>query len=732
MLFNDAQNEKRIEKQRKRSTLILLLIMLLVIALPLAAIAWFSGVNDEHNFSKARRALEKGNYLEAVDCALNCPKYEKTALLLAEAVKGGTSRGASASENFSLAISDLKRVVKFANSGGFSSEAVNAVETAVMNAGEEAFKRGEFDSAEDVFTIVIFNGSALKTRAAACNDAVSGVNALEQGEYTMAEKLLRSASTFSAAKPYYQTACRELVLIGAKENNLELVREHVKTKKNVELDEEISAEIMAAVSRTREVGDPILAMGFLDLLPNDSYDEGLRLQLEYERGIQHYNAGDYYSAEKSFLRSAAIDGADDMLKKARYALASEYFQDGKYYQAISIFEELGDYEDAKERAIECNSLQCATRYALASEYFQDGKYYQAISIFEELGDYGDAKERIIECNYLQSAKDVDVYYIRIEGLDEDAYVDFGVDGLRTDKYRVLQNYDRAIEFFEQHPGYKNTDELLKEAYYKKARIIDDEDPEAALELYKKIPDYKDVAEKIAEDSKLMRTLRIRKGDTLSFGRFYINNAANLEPITWHVLRVSDGCALLISNKALSFSPYFSKEDEIKHEPDDFALTMYRYSDRYETKADVYKAYLGFRHSTASHYLNGEFSDTAFTAEEKACITRKADANVFLLNSSQAERFFNSAASLICSLTPYAKQIGEEAGAPAGAVSGNAVWLLGDSEIGDYGITGVYYVSSTGHISEAKTTSDFNKYTVFALRPCVWVNVEKLLQLTDSQ
>ncbi len=349
-----------------------------------------------------------------------------------------------------------------------------------------------------------------------------------------------------------------------------------------------------------------------------------------------------------------------------------------------------------------------------------------------MGDYGDAKERATECNYLQSAKDVDVYYIRYEGLDEGTDVYFGVDGFSTNKNRVLQNYDRAIEFFEQHPGYKDTDELLKEAYYRKAAIIADDDPEAALELYNKIPDYKDVAEKIAEDSKLMRTLRIRKGDTLSFGRFYINNDADLEPVPWRVLRVSDGCALLMSNEALSFSAYFSKEDEKKHEPDDRVLTMYRYTDKYKTEADVYKDYLGFSRSTASHYLNGEFSDTAFTAEEKACITRKADANVFLLNRYQAENYFDDAASLICSLTPYAKQIREEAGAPAGSVSGDAVWLLGDAEIGDHGITDVYYVSSAGHISEANTTSDFNKYTVFALRPCVWVDVEKLLQLTDPQ
>jgi hypothetical protein len=160
--------------------------------------------------------------------------------------------------------------------------------------------------------------------------------------------------------------------------------------------------------------------------------------------------------------------------------------------------------------------------------------------------------------------------------------------------------------------------------------------------------------------------------------------------------------------------------------------MYRYNDTYKTQADVYKTYLGFRRSTASHYLNGEFSDTAFTAEEKACITRKADTNVFLLNRDQAEEYFDGAVSLICPLTPYAKQIGEEVGVPAGSVSGRAVWLLMDAEIGNHGIMGVYYVSSTGYISEAKTTSDFNKYTVFALRPCVWVNVEKLLQLKDSQ
>lgn len=68
-----------------------------------------------------------------------------------------------------------------------------------------------------------------------------------------------------------------------------------------------------------------------------------------------------------------------------YSEAVNLLQSGRYEEALTIFQELGDYQDSLQRVLQC-------KYAIAQDYFKQGKFSEAEAIFRELTDYEDSEE----------------------------------------------------------------------------------------------------------------------------------------------------------------------------------------------------------------------------------------------------------------------------------------------------------------------------------------------------
>ena len=126
----------------------------------------------------------------------------------------------------------------------------------------------------------------------------------------------------------------------------------------------------------------------------------------------------------------AIRFLPGFIVETKYNSAVELQENKNYSEAITKFQELGDYEDSEKRIKECKyqnalllieaedfsgakgllselkgyntdietKLQICD-YSIAKKHLEKGKYDKAEELFKELGDYGDSKEMIKECSY---------------------------------------------------------------------------------------------------------------------------------------------------------------------------------------------------------------------------------------------------------------------------------------------------------------------------------------------
>ena len=98
--------------------------------------------------------------------------------------------------------------------------------------------------------------------------------------------------------------------------------------------------------------------------------------------------------------AAGVVAGPKVWKSMKYSYAETLLEEGKFEQAVTAFEALGDYRDSVEQA---ESARLAADYEAAEELIAKGEYEEAITAFEALGDYRDSAEQV------ESARDAADY-----------------------------------------------------------------------------------------------------------------------------------------------------------------------------------------------------------------------------------------------------------------------------------------------------------------------------------
>ncbi len=151
------------------------------------------------------------------------------------------------------------------------------------------------------------------------------------------------------------------------------------------------------------------------------------------------------------------------LNASNYEKASTLATEKKYAEAAEVFAELGDYEDAEEKTLEC-------RYNNACALEAEKKYSEAKAIFVGLGDYKDSSAKKNSCIYNEALLILDA-----------------------------GKFDEAAEIFESLEGYADSANMTKECSYKKAvSLINNKDYDGAIAILTTLGDYSDSATKILE------------------------------------------------------------------------------------------------------------------------------------------------------------------------------------------------------------------------------------------
>ena len=451
-------------------------------------------------------------------------------------------------------------------------------------------------------------------------------------------------------------------------------------------------------------------------------DESLRERLSNAKEVQH---NEQLYAEAMACMTAASD-------------------EGAYRNAAQKFYSLGSYKDASAHREQC--LQRADRiradrmqreetkrkediYSRAEKCMHKGtieSYNTAIQLYESVPNFRSSAAQISECRR------------KIEDLEaKEAARQVAVEKAKKKAKKIAiiaapivcvciafvivlttviipkQKCNKALDMIESgdyEAGYAILEELgeneaiQSNKYDRAIKLIDSGDYQTAYTLLQNLS-YKDSAEKL-QSIKPLLLAKAKPGDTVLFGEYEqdkdISNGK--EDISWLVLEVKDGKALVVSKYALDCKQYNTSNTDVTWET-----------------------------CTLRKWLNNDFINAAFSSYEKAMIptvTVSADENpdystnpgnatqdqVFLLSITEANKYFGSDSARQCKPTDYAFANG----AYFNSVNGNCWWWLRSPGVTQYSAHSAAYVHSSGGVYESGSDVDIG---TSAVRPAMWISIK---------
>ena len=265
------------------------------------------------------------------------------------------------------------------------------------------------------------------------------------------------------------------------------------------------------------------------------------------------------------------------------------------------------------------------------------------------------------------------------------------------------DYEAAYELLEEI-GDNAT--IASSKYDRAIKCIDSGDYKTACMLLDGLS-YKDSAEKLKSAKQaLIKTAKV--GDIVYFGTYEQDNDTTngKEDIEWLVLAKENNRILVVSDKALDCKPYNQSRD-----------------------------YVTWETCSLRNWLNNDFINAAFTAEERAkipTVTVSADKNpeyntnpgnatkdkVFLLSIVEAEKYFTSDKARMCVPTEYAISNGAyTSGSYTKGGKATCWWWLRSPGCNRN------YAARVNLFGSVIRFGDIVDYDSDAVRPAMWITID---------
>lgn len=406
--------------------------------------------------------------------------------------------------------------------------------------------------------------------------------------------------------------------------------------------------------------------------------------------------------------NARLDGIYTRAKNAMSAANTE----SAYKEAAHLFESIDEYQDSAVLAQSCyekaevarkDSILAEGKAKMTGEIISN--YESVIKLFESISGWKDADEKVYDCQKkIEEIKaKAEAERLEKERIAEIARKEAERIAKRNKKIAIITTpiVCAIIAFIiilntVIIPNGKYNDAItLMDA----GNIVEAYEALVALEGYK---DSTDKANSIYDKYKVEKLKVAKVGDYVFFGAYeQDNNTANgKENIEWLVLEVKDGKALVTSKYALDCKPYNTSYTDVTWE-----------------------------NCTLRRWLNNDFINAAFSAEEKSMIptvTVSADNNpdystnpgnatqdqVFLLSVTEANKYFNSDSARQCEPTDFAVANG----AYVNSNNGNCWWWLRSP---GYGQRTAALVDLGGFVYERGNVVTYDNA---AVRPALWIDL----------
>ncbi len=288
-----------------------------------------------------------------------------------------------------------------------------------------------------------------------------------------------------------------------------------------------------------------------------------------------------------------------ILPGIRFQSAMKNLENGNYEQAEKEFTALGEYRGAFTYAADC-------RYRKAEALQENGDHEQAALLFESLGDHRDSVSRAAQAR-------ADILYH--QGRLDEAYESYA---------RLGENYRSHTPSPSPIPTFTPSPTALPVTPSPTQTAVPTVRPtEAPTEAPTLAPTVKPTAAPVPLPA---------IGSHLLYGSYEQDGNPRTvpEPISWTVLAAEEDRVLLISDKVLDACVFGEG-----------------------------KKFPGWEESRMRFWLNDLFFNTAFSGEEQSFIlpgTASGD-RVFLLNLSEAEKFFPALKDRKAPATYYARMNG---------------------------------------------------------------------------
>lgn len=262
-------------------------------------------------------------------------------------------------------------------------------------------------------------------------------------------------------------------------------------------------------------------------------------------------------------------------------------------------------------------------YKKAMALYEAGEYEQARAAFQALNEYQDIASKIAAC-------EVEIKYVDAVMLME------------------AGQYEEAIATFESLAGHKDSASKIEEcktamleqkyldaiAFRDSGKFIEAYDSLIALDGYK---DSAEQAAAIFDEYNAAKLRNANEGDYVIFGKYEQdgNTSNGAEPIEWLVIGKKDSEITVLSKYALECMPYHTSNEKVS-----------------------------WKTCSLRQWLNSDFMDAAFSADEKAKIKMEkhslsvdseeiTDDQVYLPTPYLVTKYADNEAIALCKPTAYA-------------------------------------------------------------------------------